>query len=493
VSGALTGVLTAFGTGITLYLFAISSIYLVLILIGFAELLRHRFMHHDPVEASALESSSLVPPVSILAPAWNEAATIVQSVRSLLQLAYPEFEVVVVNDGSNDDTLRLLISEFHLYKSARYYQTPLETRPVRAVYESMDPVPLVVVDKENGGKADSLNAGINVARYPLFCAVDSDSLLEREALLMVARPFLEDPDRTLAVGGIIRVANGCEIAAGRITKVGLPSSWIARFQVVEYLRAFLGGRVAFSAFNCLLVISGAFGLFSRSAVLALGGYNTKTVGEDMELIMRLHCWARRQKRDYRIVFQPEPVCWTEVPESLRVLRRQRNRWQRGTIETLWIHREMFGRPSFGFLGLVAVPYFALFEMLGPLVELAGYLITAMGLALGVLDWRAAAPFFVAAVLYGVILSTASIVLEELSGRRYPQVRNLLILVMAGILENFGFRQLLTLWRAQAFVDIWKGKTAWGHMERKGFQTSRETSCSVWTGTSEPIQNSHGDL
>ena len=469
VHRAFLHALTAYEYWAIFYLFVLSTIYFVLVLVGFFEMTRHRLTCRDAEENVVLEASALVAPVSLLAPAYNEAATIRESVRALLMLSYPQFEVIVVNDGSKDDTLKLLIEEFHLYRSARFYESTLSTKPVRAVYESMDPIPLIVVDKQNGGKADALNVGINVARYPLVCAVDSDSLLEHDALLRVARPFLEDPKRVLAVGGIVRVANGCTAAAGRVLTVDLPRSWIARFQVVEYLRSFLGGRVAFSAFNCLLVISGAFGLFSKAAVLAVGGYRTSTVGEDMELIVRLHHWARRAGRSYRIVFQPDPVCWTEVPESLKILKRQRNRWQRGTLETVWMHRSMLGRPSYGVLGLFAFPYFVLFEGLGPLVELTGYLLTVAGIFLHLFNWQLALMFFLATLLYGMILSVGAVVLEEISTSRYPHVRNMLLLVAASILENLGFRQLLTIWRAQALWDLLRGKKQWGVMERQGFQ------------------------
>jgi cellulose synthase/poly-beta-1,6-N-acetylglucosamine synthase-like glycosyltransferase len=470
--------LTLYEQGVILYLFIQSTIYFVLLLVGFFEMIRHRFTQSDSEDNRILETSTLVPPVSILAPAFNEAATIRESVRSLLLLHYPQFEVIVINDGSNDDTLQLLTEEFHLYRSARFYEGALPSKPVRAVYESINPIPLVIVDKENGGKADALNAGINVARYPLVCAVDSDSLLEPDALLRVARPFLEDAKHVLAVGGIVRVANGCATAGGRVLKADLPKSWIARCQVVEYFRSFLGGRVAFSVFNSLFIISGAFGLFSKRALLAVGGYCTSTVGEDMELIIRLHRWARSQKRDYRIIFQPDPVCWTEVPESLTILKRQRNRWQRGTIEALWMHRAMAGKPRFGALGLFAFPYFILVEALGPLIEVSGYALTVAGLWWHIFSPQMAALFFLAAVLYGTILSVASVILEELSTRRYPQVRNLLILVAAGILENLGFRQLLALWRAQAFLDVLRGNTSWGAMERRGFQLAAPRSEAV---------------
>lgn len=462
----LLDLLVTYEQWIIVYLFVINSVYFLLLVVGFFELLRYRYAERE--KRDVLERSTLMPPISVLVPSHNEAALISEAVRALLRLRYPEFEVIVVNDGSSDETLQLLIREFHLYKSARYYETKLATQPVRALYESMNPIPLVVVDKENGGKADALNAGLNIARYPLICAVDADSLLEADALARVAKPFVEEPGRVLAVGGIVRVANGCDTHAGRVDQVRLPRSWLARVQVVEYLRAFLGGRIAFSSFNSLLVISGAFGLFQKAAVLAIGGFRTSTVGEDMEIIIRLHRWARREGKPYRIVFQPDPVCWTQVPETLRVLRRQRNRWQRGTIESLWLHRSMIGRPRYGVLGLLVMPFFVLFEMLGPLVEVAGYFLTLAGFCAGVLSWNIALAFFFASALYGTILSAASVILEELSTRRYPEVRSLLTLVAASVIENLGFRQLLTLWRALAFIDVFRGKKAWGAMERKGW-------------------------
>lgn len=456
--------------GSIIYLFTLSTIYFLLLLLGFFEMMRYRFTYRDDEERKVLEVSPLVPPISILAPAYNEAAAIRESVRAMLRLAYPQFEVIVINDGSKDETLQVLIDEFHLYRSARFYDQVLPGKTVRAVYESMDPIPLVVVDKDNGGKADALNVGINVARYPLVCAVDCDSLIEPDALLKVARPFLEDPERVIAVGGIVRVANGCQISGGRVLKVDLPRTWLGRWQVIEYLRSFLGGRVAFSAFNALIIVSGAFGLFSRKAVLAVGGYRTTTVGEDMELIVRLHRWARDLKMDYRIAFQPDPVCWTEVPESYKVLKRQRNRWQRGSIETFWLHKDMIFRPKYGILGLFAFPFSVLFETFGPIVELTGYAMTILGVLLGIFDLQMVFLFFLAAVLYGMILSTASVILEELSTKRYPRVRNLLLMIVASLLENLGFRQILTCWRAAAFLDVLRGNKAWGAMERQGLKT-----------------------
>jgi cellulose synthase/poly-beta-1,6-N-acetylglucosamine synthase-like glycosyltransferase len=453
---------------VLVYFFALNFTYFFLMLIGFFELLKYGAELDEREDFGALNSSELVPPVSVLAPAYNEAATVIESVKAMLALSYPEFEVVVINDGSKDETLDLLIQEFNLYRSSRPANQDLPTKPIRGVYRSPGGLPLVVIDKENGGKADALNAGICSARYPLVCAVDSDSLLEETALKRVVLPFLRDPEQVLAVGGIVRIANGCSTSGGRVTEVALSSSWLVRFQVVEYLRAFLGGRVAFSTFNCLLVISGAFGLFRKSAVIAVGGYNTSTVGEDMELIVRIHRWARQQKKEYRVVFQPDPICWTEVPESLRVLKRQRNRWQRGTIETVWEHKSILFRPVFGLLGWIALPYFAIFEGIGPVIELIGYVLTAVGVSLGLFQPRIALLFFICAVVNGIVLSVSAVILEELSTKRYPKVAHMVWLVIASIFENFGYRQLTTLWRAQALWDILKGKKCWGVMERKGF-------------------------
>jgi cellulose synthase/poly-beta-1,6-N-acetylglucosamine synthase-like glycosyltransferase len=453
---------------IIIYVAVISAIYFLLMTMGYFAL-RHSLNQFKRSDLNALLKSPMLPAVSVLAPAYNESATIRDSVRAMLKLHYPNHEVIVINDGSKDDTLEILIEEFRLYKSTRKPLNAISTKPVNAIYESRDPIRLIVVDKENGGKADSLNAGLNVARTPLVSAVDSDSLLESDALLLAVKPFLEDPERTLACGGIIRVVNGCDVEQGRVTRIAAPSSMLARFQAVEYLRAFLGGRVAFSFVNAMLIISGAFGLFRRDAVMAVGGFVTETVGEDMELVVRLHKTWREMQKDYRIVFVPEPVCWTEVPENIRTLYRQRNRWQRGTVESLWLHRKMMFNPKFGVLGMFAFPYFLFFEMLGPFVEVTGYFLTVIGFLLGLISLKVALLFFIVSVVFGILLSVSALLLEELTMRRYPSVKDLLKLLLAAVIENLGFRQLMTLWRAQGLIDGLRKKQGWGAMERKGFQ------------------------
>jgi len=342
------------GSGVLIYFGVINLIYLMFTLIAWRELVQYRrarsFALHEEVFRSPL-----TPPVSVLLPAYNEEAGIIDSVRSLLQLRFPEREVIVVDDGSTDGTLPALIAAFDLVAVRKVLRDELTTAPVRATFVSRRYRDLWVISKENGGKADALNAGINAARYPYVCAVDADAVLEPDALLRVAAPIVQDPERVVASGGIIRIANGCVIDDGRVMDVRLPRSRLATLQVVEYFRAFLVGRVAWSKMNALLIISGAFGLFKRSLVVAAGGYATATVGEDVELVVRFHRTLRDRRRRYRIVFVPDPVCWTEAPEDLKTLATQRRRWQRGLVETLVTHRAAIGNPRAGAFGLVALP------------------------------------------------------------------------------------------------------------------------------------------
>jgi cellulose synthase/poly-beta-1,6-N-acetylglucosamine synthase-like glycosyltransferase len=411
--------------------------------------------------------SPLTPPVSILLPAYNEEAGIVESVRSLLALRYPELEVIVVNDGSTDATLSRLAEAFDLVPVRKALRPSLPCARVRATYASRRHAQLWVVDKENGGKADALNCGIDAARYPYFCAVDADAMLEEDALLRVAKPILDDPGLVAATGGIIRVANGCRIDHGRVVDVRLPRSHLAVFQVVEYLRAFLVGRIGWSGMRSLVIISGAFGLFRRNLVEAAGGYSRSTVGEDVELVLRLHRHLRERGEDYRIEFVPDPVAWTEAPEDLRTLSRQRRRWQRGLAESLWRHRRVAFNPRFGVLGTVAAPYFLFFELLGPLIELAGYGSVLAAAIVGSLSGTFFVAFLVMAVLVGIFLSASALMLEEFSFRRYNNEADAARMVVVAVFENLGYRQLVTVWRALALFDLVRRRRGWGEMRRRG--------------------------
>jgi cellulose synthase/poly-beta-1,6-N-acetylglucosamine synthase-like glycosyltransferase len=459
-------VLEWYGVFILLFFFAINTYYLVLTVAGFWRTLRV-FKEVRRPDQRRLLRSPLTPPISVLAPAFNEEANVVDNVRSLLMLDYPLFEVILVNDGSSDRTLGCLVDAFDLRRSARSFDRVLPCQTIRGVYDSPTYPNLVVVDKKNGGKADALNAGLNLSLYPLFCAIDADSILEPDALLRLVRPFVDAPGVTIAAGGVVRVANGCEIHGGRVHQVRLPRRPLPLIQIVEYLRSFLFGRMGWSTGNSLLVISGAFGLFEKRAAVLAGGYATDSVGEDMELVVRMHRYRRDRRQAYRIGFVPDPICWTEVPVSFHVLRRQRTRWQRGLIDTLVRHRAMIGRPRYGSVGMVSLPGFVMFEMLSPLVELSGYVMLPVLWAFGLLSPAGAWIFFVLAIMYMVLVSALAVLLEDIAFRRYPSVLDLGRLLIGAVLENFGFRQLTVWWRVRAFWEYLRGDLSWGAMERKG--------------------------
>jgi cellulose synthase/poly-beta-1,6-N-acetylglucosamine synthase-like glycosyltransferase len=463
------------------YFLALNLTYLALFLISLREVLRFvkRTFFSDYQQILA---SDLTWPITILVPAHNEARTIVETVRSLQMVNYGEFEIIVVNDGSTDDTLRNLIQAFELRRLDKVYRKSIPTNPIRGLYGNLLNQHLLIIDKEKGGKSDALNAGINAARYPLFCSVDADSVIEDDALLRVVKPFMEFPEETVAVGGIVRIANGCDVHEGRVTTIRLPDKSLPIFQVVEYLRAFLTGRIGWSVMKSLLIISGAFGLYKKSEVIEVGGYDSTSDTEDLELVVQLHENCRRKGAKYRIIFVPDPVCWTEVPTTWRVLFRQRNRWHRGLLQSLWRHKRVLFNPRFGIIGAVAFPYFLFFETLGPFVEILGYLAVILSIIFGIINWQFFVLFFALAVLYGVFLSVAAVLLEELSFRRYPGWLDLAKLVVYGVLENFGYRQLLSISKMQAFWQFLMNRRSWGDMQRGGFRKRDEAAPAPATKT-----------
>ena len=448
------------------FFIAFSIVHSGLLVLAAIELRRYAARASPATLRRALRSP-LAPAIAVLVPAFNEASGIADSVRSLLALDYPKIEVVVINDGSTDGTLARLTEVFDLRPVRRPTPPYLPHRPVRGIYAPRSRLPLLVIDKENGGKADSLNAGLNFASSPLACSVDADSILEQDALAKVALPFIEDPGRTLVTAGMVRVANGCRIERGRVLQVGPPSSRFAMFQVVEYLRAFYGIRTGWAAINALLIVSGAFGLFRRDAVIAAGGYRTDTVGEDFELVVRLHRLRRDARQPYRIVHVPDPVCWTEAPEKARYLRRQRRRWHRGCMETLLIHRRMLMNPRYGPVGLIALPAMLVFEVLGPVIELSGYVVTTVALLAGRLSAVGFLLFLALAVLYGLLLTLGGIALEDASVSPRATWMDLRRVLLFALGESLGYRQLMILWRLEGVWQLIR-KAEWGAMERKGF-------------------------
>jgi cellulose synthase/poly-beta-1,6-N-acetylglucosamine synthase-like glycosyltransferase len=432
-----------------------------------AEAHARRYLGLDEVFASPL-----TPAISVLLAAFNEEAVVVESVRSLLALRYPRHEVIVVNDGSTDGTIAVLDEAFDLAPVRLALRERIESATVRAAYVSRRHPNLVVIDKENGGRADALNAGIRAARNPYVCVIDADSLLGEEALLQLAKPLLDEPAFVAAAGGTIRVANDCRVDHGRVVDVHLPKAALPRFQVLEYLRAFLVGRVGWSSLNGLACISGAFGLFRRDYLEAVGGYWTSTVGEDFELTIRLHRHLCERGEPYRIAFVADPVCWTEVPADYTTLGRQRRRWQRGTWETMKRHRTTILNRRYGPVGLLAMPT-TLLEFLSPLFWFGGLTVTIVAWALGWISTLYFVSFLVVTLGLGVSLTFAAIAVDELSYRTYRRRGEALRLVWYAVVEIFYYRQINEYWRALGYLDIARGTTSWGVQQRKGFASAPE--------------------
>ena len=416
----------------------------------------------DPLAISGFE-----PPISIIVPAYNEATTIVSTVRSAMQLAYPEFEIIVVNDGSKDATLDAMVTAFNMREFPEAYRVRLASAPMRSIWHTSQHGNLRVVDKNNGGKADAINAGINAARYPLICVVDADTILMRDSLLRIVQPFIDDPT-TVACGGTVRIANGCRVEEGQLVEVGTPTSWLPLFQVMEYLRAFLFGRMGWSEVNGLLIISGAFGVMRKDIVIDAGGFLVDTIGEDMELVMRLHRHMKASGKPYRITFVPDPVVWTEAPESIAVLKNQRIRWQRGLCESLWKNRGLFTMKNGGVAGRLAFPFFVLFELASPVIELIGYVLTTWFVLTGRIDLMVAFWFAATCIAFSMLLSIVTLLLDEFAYHTYPRIADMLLLLGVAFLENFGYRQANAVWRLWGMAKWITGRPAtWGAMHRSG--------------------------
>ena len=407
-------------------------------------------------------------PISLLVPAHNEEPTIVDSIKSMLNLNYTNYEIVVINDGSEDNTLETVINAFGLHKIIYPVRERLPTKKIRGIYYNPDIPRLRLIDKENGGKSDALNAGINLSIYPYIVSLDADSLLDVNALLRIAMAFIQDK-YTVAVGGIIRLANGCLVRDGKIMNIGLPKKIWPLFQTIEYFRSFLVGRIGWNSFNSLLIVSGAFGAFQKEFVLSVGGYTTGTVGEDMDLVIKLHRYMQARKYKYRVSFLPDPVCWTQAPETLNVLHHQRRRWQIGLIDVLSRNLDMLFKPRCGALGMIAMPYYFLFEMVSPVIELLGYILIPLACYFGFVSLDTLELFLIAAVGFGIITSMGSLLVEELTNSQYIKIHEVLLLNFLAIAENLFYRQMTVFFRLTGIFSFRKNKSAWGAMKREKFK------------------------
>lgn len=420
-----------------------------------------------------LASSEHVPSVSILAPAYNEGSTIIENVRSLLSLYYSNLEVLIINDGSKDDSLQKLIDAYQLEKIDYHVAYKIKTKEVRGIYKSVNPVykKLVVIDKVNGGKADALNVGINVSSNDYIVCIDVDCILEQDAILKMIKPFMEETDaKIIASGGVVRIANSCIIKDGRLVKVNLPDNYYARMQSLEYIRAFLLGRMAWARLNGLLLISGAFGAFDKKIAIECGGYDHNTVGEDMELVVRMRRHLEEMGTPYKVTYIPDPLCWTEAPVSTKILGRQRNRWTRGTIETLKFHKKMFFNPKYGLLGMLSYPYWFFFEMLAPPIEFFGFIVFVAMAIIGMISWDMFIALLAFIVCFGYMYSSFAAFMEVLTYNMYRRRTDMMRLLFTALSEPFYFHPF-GVWSAiKGYIDIIRKKKSWGEMTRQGFGT-----------------------
>ncbi len=458
-------------SGIFLYSIVLIFFYLLIGLNSIGE--TREYLHkNDFTDYRLMAASPHAPTVSILAPAYNEGATIVENVRSLLSLYYNNLELVVINDGSKDDSLQKLIDAYELEKVDFFVNSRIPTKAVKAVYKTRHPAysKLVVVDKENGGKADALNVGINIASHDYIVCIDADCILEHDAILKMVKPFLEEgKERVIASGGVIRIANSCEVTGGQLTKVHLPENYWARMQALEYIRAFLLGRMAWARLDGLLLISGAFGAFDREIVIQCGGYSTHTVGEDMELVVRMRRYMHEQNLPYKVTYIPDPLCWTEAPETTRLLGRQRNRWTRGTIETLRSHKIIFMNPRYDLLGALSYPYWLLFEMLAPLIEFVGFVIFLVLAALQLINWHTFFAFLLFIIFFGYLNSIFAILMEVSTYNQYRRRKEIGKLIFAALTEPFLFHPFVVWAGIRGYIDFFRKRKSWGEMTRRGFR------------------------
>lgn len=464
-----------FSNGILIYSFSLLLFYLLIVIYSIAGIKQY-IRKSSFTDYNLLASSEYAPTVSILAPAYNEGANIIENVRSLLAVHYNNIELIVINDGSKDDSLQKLVEAYNLVKIPFLVNEKIKTKPIRGIYKSSNSLyhKLIVVDKMNGGKADALNTGINVASNKYLVCIDVDCILEQDAMLKLIKPFLEETNkRVIATGGVIRIANSCEVVNGKLVKVHLPQQLLPRMQTLEYIRAFLLGRMAWSRMNGLLIISGAFGAFDREIAIKAGGYNHATVGEDMELIVRMRRYMHENKLPYKVSFIPDPLCWTEAPASYKILGRQRNRWTRGTIETLQIHKKMFFNRKFGILGILSYPYWFFYELLAPIIEFSGIVGLSIFAMAGYISW----PFFLLllAVLlsFGFLYSVFAILIEVLTFNQYKRRTDILKLILIAFAEPVFFHPFVVWSAVRGNIDFLRKKKAWGEMTRQGFNSKKK--------------------
>lgn len=467
----LENIIKTYETYIAYYSISYIVFYLVLAILSWTAIKKYYKSKYFLLKEILVKSNHTVG-VSIVAPAFNEATTIVYNVKSLLFQEYPKFEVVIVNDGSTDDTLEILIREFNLVKVDFFYQAKIPTQPVRGHYKSTNPIysKLLVVDKENGkSKADGSNAGINSAKYSLFICTDVDCILRKDTISMLAKPFIENTEKVIATGAAIRISNSCEFKDGMLFKSHFPDNFFARFQELEYIRSFLFGRMAWSKINGLLLVSGGLGMFDKETVIEAGGYWHKSLGEDMELITRMRKLMHKKKEKFLIIYIPESLCWTEVPSSMTIFLRQRVRWARGLVQTLYLHKDVFLNPKYGKTGLLIFPYYLLYEFAVPILEILGLIVLLIDLLFFNMNYEFLLIGSAFVYLFYISITLISVFLDQLIYKHYTGIKEVLILIVMVFIEPFVFHPLNVYASLKGYWHFLRQKEQkWGVMVRKGF-------------------------
>lgn len=435
------------------YFIGLNGTYLTLIILSFASI--SNYMQRRDITGLPHIYDKFALPVSILVPAYNEEESILETIQSLSNLDYPEYEIIIINDGSTDRTLDILKETYNLIEFPEAYRVRIPSQTVHNIYHSTTKLNLRVIDKKNGDRADALNAGINIARYPLFCCVDADCVIQHDSLSWLTQPFFDDP-AVVACGGTIRVSNNCGIQDGKLTRPSLSWNPLVLFQTIEYLRSFLFGRMGWTPLNAHMIISGAFGIFHKETVVSIGGFHPDALGEDMELVMRLHRELSKRGKPYHIHFIPDPICWTDVPHTFSHLQGQRIRWHKGHIQALKMNIGLLFNRKAKAAGMIAFPFSLFFECLGPIIEFFGYIVIFSGFFFGFITLQTFMIFFLVAIGLGILLSVLTLLLEEISFHLYPKPGHVLVLFFIAIIENFGYRQLNTLWRVIAAAQMTGG-------------------------------------
>lgn len=432
-----------------------------------------KFLHKDVL----IKSNNGIG-VSIIAPAYNEGLSIVSNVKSLLLQEYPKFEVIIINDGSTDDTLEKLIREFSLIQVDFFYQDKIKTKPVRGHYRSTNPIynKLLIVDKVNGGsKADASNAGINSAKYSLFVCTDVDCILRKDTIAMLVKPFVESTTKVIATGAAIRISNSCEFKEGMLFQSHYPKNFFARFQELEYIRSFLYGRMAWSRLNGLLLVSGGLGMFDKTLVIEVGGYKKESLGEDMELITRMRKYMHLKKEKFSIKYIPESLCWTEGPSDSEIFIRQRTRWGRGLIQNLFLHKDMVFNPKYGITGMLVLPYYILFEFLVPVLEVIGILFILLDVFYFGLDYYFLFIISLAVYLFYALVTLLSIYIDQ-SIKQYNSIKDIMTLIAMIFLEPFLYHPINIYASLKGYLHfLFNKEKKWGEMTRQGFNQTTSVS------------------